>query len=339
MRTFGPLLRTATAALLVLASCHLVLGIEDPKLGSFDGGQDIADASGSDPNDAAPADACVAISETCNGADDDCDGDVDEGFPGTNVPCDGADSDACQEGVVVCNAAGNMLVCNDATDDIAELCNAVDDDCDTVSDEGFNVGMPCDGGDDDLCALGAFVCTVDQKGNQCNEPGPGRVELCNGEDDDCDGTINEGFGLGTPCDSAADTDLCTDGMRVCDGTMATTCNDGLPNKVEICNGADDDCDGSTDEGTLCATGQRCTGAGGCQCDSVSCPNGCCTADRQCHIDEFDNCGTGGGSCAPCQGNAVDTCDNGQCVCGSTGGGCGGSFSQCCAGQCEPPGCF
>jgi hypothetical protein len=64
-------------------------------------------------------------------------------------------------------------------------------------------------------------------------------EQCNGLDDNCDGQIDEGFGLGLPCDGP-DTDLCSDDIMTCNG-----CTVG-PNNVETCNGVDDNCNGVID---------------------------------------------------------------------------------------------
>ncbi|NQU79015.1 hypothetical protein HQ545_04565, partial [Candidatus Woesearchaeota archaeon] len=62
-----------------------------------------------------------------------------------------------------------------------ELCNNVDDDCDTQIDEGYDV-------DND----GWTVC-----GGDCNDYdaaiNPGATETCNGIDDDCDTDIDEGY--------------------------------------------------------------------------------------------------------------------------------------------------
>jgi hypothetical protein len=62
---------------------------------------------------------------------------------------------------------------------------------------------------------------------------------------------------GTPCDGA-DTDLCIEGVDVCDGNGGTTCGDTTGNNVEVCNATDDDCDGVNNEdnpggGSLCTT--------------------------------------------------------------------------------------
>ena len=81
-----------------------------------------------------------AAAESCNGLDDDCDGDTDEIWAEKGDDCDGNDSDECQGGTLACAEDGESLVC--AGDDFAyiEECNGLDDDCDGVVDEEDDLG-------------------------------------------------------------------------------------------------------------------------------------------------------------------------------------------------------
>jgi hypothetical protein len=51
--------------------------------------------------------------------------------------------------------------------------------------------------------------------------------------------------------------------RACDGDGGVAGMDGCTPSAEVCNRGDDDCDGRTDEGPLCARGERC-GSAGCE---------------------------------------------------------------------------
>ncbi len=82
-------------------------------------------------------------------------------------------------------------------------------------------------------------------------PGSPVVETCNGADDDCDGAIDEDGVCAAPCVPRAVTcgvGACARTTSSCD---AAGCLPGSP-VVETCNGADDDCDGATDEDSVCA---------------------------------------------------------------------------------------
>ena len=135
----------------------------------------------------------VGIVEICNGFDDDCDGQVDEGFTNLGQTCDGDDADLCGSGSWTCTADGLSTECvNETQEPIAEICNGQDEDCDTLIDEDFpELGETCDGDDSDSCANGTFVCAPDTSGVVCAETVENIVESCNGLDDDCDGEIDE----------------------------------------------------------------------------------------------------------------------------------------------------
>ncbi|MBU1429047.1 hypothetical protein KKF91_00670, partial [Myxococcota bacterium] len=77
-----------------------------------------------------------------------------------------------------------------------ELCNELDDDCDTLIDEDFpDKGQPCEVGVGECLRVGERVCDLDG-GLSCGvDPGPAIDELCDGLDNDCDGRLDNG----APC--------------------------------------------------------------------------------------------------------------------------------------------
>ena len=97
----------------------------------------------------------VVTNESCDGQDNDCDGNVDEDFIGLGESCDGSDADFCQSGLRVCSADTKSVVCNETGAAHVELCDGVDNDCDDQTDETFpTLGTACDGSDGDTCASG-----------------------------------------------------------------------------------------------------------------------------------------------------------------------------------------
>ena len=135
--------------------------------------------------------------ESCNFADDDCDGNADETFAGNGTVCS-AGSGGCQRfGVMRCTAAGTGIECSAvAGAPNAELCNALDDNCEGTIDETFPTkGAACSAGVGVCARQGNQVCSANGLTTVCSvTPGPpGASEQCNALDDDCDGRTDEGF--------------------------------------------------------------------------------------------------------------------------------------------------
>ncbi len=144
--------------------------------------------------------ACVGpipAMETCNFADDDCDSSVDEGFPGLGQACTAGIGACTRYGSQRCNALGTGLECSAvAGAPVAELCNQVDDDCDSNTDETFTtLGMQCSAGLGVCARYGTYVCSANGMGTQCSAVAGtnATAEACNYLDDDCDGVLDNGF--------------------------------------------------------------------------------------------------------------------------------------------------
>lgn len=130
----------------------------------------------------------------------------------------------------------------------AEVCNGRDDDCDGMTDEGF-----------DRDGDGFSACE-----NDCDDESaavfPGAPEDCSGVDQNCNGSID----VGCACEPGAVRDclggspgICGGGWQLCVGGVWTACEGGRVIATERCDGLDDDCDGDVDEDVRCAGGELC----------------------------------------------------------------------------------
>jgi putative metal-binding protein len=103
---------------------------------------------------------------------------------------------------------------------------------------------------------------------------PGASEVCNGTDDDCDGTIDEDLGQ-TTC-FGGPPGICEHVIDNCVDGVPQRCNEEFRN-IEVCNGLDDDCDGYTDEVPWCQAGVgACTRFGTAVCQGGTYPE--CTVE-------------------------------------------------------------
>jgi len=74
----------------------------------------------------------------------------------------------------------------------AEVCDGIDNDCDGVIDNGFDVGQACTAGIGACMASGTKICSSDGSTTVCNAtPGTASAEICDGIDNDCDGSVDE----------------------------------------------------------------------------------------------------------------------------------------------------
>ncbi len=182
--------------------------------------------------------------EVCNGIDDNCDSQVDEGVLRTFYFDRDADGFGTTASLLACNPTGSYSSsrnsdCDDTQNDTYpgafEVCDNRDNDCDDSTDELINRSCST------KCGNGFEVC---QAGNwiNCSARRP-IVEVCDGADNDCDGTTDES--LTQVCPSP-----CGSGVRTCNFGQWTACDAEQP-QAEVCDGLDNDCDGAIDDGASC----------------------------------------------------------------------------------------
>jgi hypothetical protein len=131
--------------------------------------------------------------ETCNRVDDDCDGIVDNGYEREGALCfyKGAQGACRTQGKWTCSEDGKASKCNaPVVKPQPETCNAIDDDCDGVTDEDSvpAAETSCITGNLGVCRTGTNQCVKGTvKCVQDTQPG---AEICNKQDDDCDGRVD-----------------------------------------------------------------------------------------------------------------------------------------------------
>ncbi len=228
---------------------------------------------------------CDGIDNDCDGASDDLDANIDPASQ-IEVFVD-ADADgwgqalptlACGLGPGLASQAGD---CDDSDPDrhpdAIEVCDELDNDCDGLADEADDSlqGAPAAWADADGDGTGdpsqpVVWCEVlpntASNDTDCDDTlasrAPGNPEICDGLDNDCDNLVDEqddslqggltawfdsdGDGAGDPA-SPVITCIPRPGIvlndRDCDDTWASA----APGNPEICDGIDNDCDGSTDD--------------------------------------------------------------------------------------------
>jgi formylglycine-generating enzyme required for sulfatase activity len=204
--------------------------------------------------DAAPPDAACEPEpggEICDGDDDDCDGEIDEADPALGERCRTGAPGVCADGERTCrdgSLACRLLV---QPRENEEACNNLDDDCDGRIDEG--VTRACYTGPEETaargtCRGGTQICDAGAFGACVGETVPEDADRCDGADEDCDGTVDEGDP--EECAECATDALgvCAAGVLVCEaGAMRCASLGGAPDGERACTLLDEDCDGRTDE--------------------------------------------------------------------------------------------
>ncbi len=230
------------------------------------------------------ADTVAAINpgaaEVCDNIDNDCDGYVDENvlityyrdFDGDGYGLTSSTTQACS---VPSGYATNQTDCNDSNADIkpgaAEACDNIDNDCDGSIDENCDLNTYYRDADNDTygnpgqatTSYGSAPSGYVSNNNDCNDTKanihPNAAEACDNIDNDCDGSIDENcasmktYYRDADGDTYGNPSVSTTSLEAPSGYVNNDrdCNDTKgsirPGVREICDGIDNNCDGTVDE--------------------------------------------------------------------------------------------
>ncbi len=277
-------------------------------------------------------DCTDCVPEFCDSVDNDCDDLVDEDFDfrfdpnhcgncttvcpdypraegicvlgSCNITCQSGFSNL--DGIIV---NGCEAVCTPSSDPGESICDGIDNDCDGGIDEDY---APF------VCGVGACTqLSICWEGEEsCTPLTPQAIldRVCDGSDEDCDGSADEDYEPTDRCVGYCKTTaICVGGEEMCGTPLAPA--------DSTCDSVDDDCDGSVDEDYLpytCGTGV-CSRQSTCVGGTEDCDEGppaaeiCNGSDDNCD-GNVDN-GNIATLCPTAPPNGTATCEGGRCVIG------------------------
>ena len=298
---------------------------------------DVGWADGNDdPSDGCELPCSFTGPEVCDGDDNDCDGQEDEGAPLPPASFCGTDTGACVRGTPQCDAGA--IVCTGRVDPVAESCNTVDDDCDGEIDENYGSGDSSASAPARACAWASWSANGGGRARTAR-PGADSHETARRDDDaTVDRRGHRRLGVaGATADDRRSRNIGS-GVRIFqyEGSRpdATSSNPGAATRLACSTTTrlpwtNVTWDEASDACCALNPGGTCSGAYGWQlCDGADWERACESSTGTCTWGYGTNCTTANGQTSAaqlCNGKEYD-CNSGQSA--TRNADVDGSFAQC-----------